>query len=411
MFGSSKSPFRLSACLAASVCAFPTFVSVAVAAPYSPDATTPGEAAVAGALDAIENPSGGLYDAITDSIDNLATSGERADALGQLSVRNYRLLPRLAIQSLDATDRAIRGYLVQRREAALDASASVPAIGDRTFNFMLSYGLKQGKYKARTDRPSANSDGRSIMAAADISPARGLIVGTTIGIDGIDANLDRSQRPRSTLFSVNVGGYASYTNGRYYVDATGSYARTEYKVRRQVGWTGFSDQLTSRPQGDNASGTVEAGAILRQGAVRAQPFVGLQYRYADLGGVLEQGGAAALAVAKYKTVSLRTSLGARVTATLGSTKTWSLRPSIEAEWQRELRNRPDSRIEAAFLAGGTPIFTLPSSRVLARDAGIVTAGLTAVHHERTAVRFAYTGEFSSERRVHGFSITLNRRLP
>lgn len=411
MLGSSMSPVRLSAFLAAAVCSLPTFVPVAVAAPYGPDASTPGEAAVAGALDAIENPSGGPYEPIASSIDDLTTSAERADALGQLSVRNYRLLPRLAVQSLDASDRAIRGYLAQRREAALDASAGVPAKGDRTFNFMLSYGLKQGRYKARTDRPSANSDSRSILAGVDVSPVRGLIVGATVGIDGIDANLDRSQRPRSTMFAASLGGYASYTSGRYYVDATTSYARTEYKVRRQIAWTGFSDQLTSRTDGDNAAGTIEGGAILQYGVLRAQPFVGLQYRYADLGGLLENGGPAALAVAKYRTQSVRSSLGARLTATLTSGKSWSLRPSIEAQWQRELRKNPDSRIEAAFLSGDTPIFTLPAGRVLARDAAIVTAGVTAVHGERTALRLSYTGEFSGDRRIHAFGITINRRLP
>lgn len=403
--------WRIGAALASTV----LFAGTALAAPYVPDARTPAEIAVAGALDVVGGRPTGPYVPITGAIDALPNADARAEALGQLSTRNYRLLPRMAIQSLDATDRALRGYLVQRREMAFDASPSVPQRGDRTLNMMVSYGLKQAKFKGRPDRPVANSDSRSILAAVDVTPMRGLIAGITMGIDGIDTNLDRSQRPRSTLFNASFGGYASYTDGRFYVDATAAYAKTDYKVRRQVAFSGFSDQLTSKPHGDNGAATVEAGMILQRGAIRAEPFGGLQYRYADLSGFAEQdvdapGGPAALGVARFRTQAVRSSLGTRLTASTGSGR-WTLRPSIEAQWQRELRARPDSRIEAVFLSGGTPIFTLPRSRVLARDAGLVSAGLTAVHGERTALRLSYTGEFSSDRRVHMFGVSLNRRLP
>ncbi|TCM35225.1 outer membrane autotransporter protein [Novosphingobium sp. ST904] len=409
---SSVMGIQLSARFAAAACAVSVaaigLASPALAAPYGPDATTPGEAAVAGALDAIANPATSTYGPMLDSIDDLPDASQRAAALNQLSPRNYRLLPRLAIQSMDATDREIRGYLVQRREMALDAGPDVPSSGDKTITFMLSYGLKQGKYEARTDRPSANSDSRSIRAGVDIAPVEGMILGATLGIDGLDANLDRSQQPRITQFNVNIGPYASYTNGKFYVDATAGYNRSYYKLRRQVSWTGFTDQLQARADGDNAAGTVEAGGILQVGALRAQPFAGLQYRYADVSGFAEHGGTAALGVARYKTESLRGSLGLRTTATVKK-GSWAIRPMVEAQWQRELRSHPDSRIEAIFLDGGTPIFTLPAGRY-ARNAAIVGAGLTAVHGDRTALRLSYNGELAKDRRVHAFAITASRRF-
>lgn len=402
----TASATRLSLTLAASLAVLGA--SSAQAQTYGPDATTPGEAAVAGALDAVASPDTSPYGPMLDSIAALPTSAERADALGQLGPRNYRLMPRLSIQSMDATDREIRGYLAQRREMMLDASPAVPVTGDRTFTGMVSYGLKQGKYKARIDRPSANSDSRSVRAAFDITPVPGLIVGASIGIDGLDANLDRSQRPRSTMFNAGVTPYASYTNGRFYVDATAGYTRSWYQLRRQVSWTGFNSQLQAGAEGDNASASAEAGGILQLGALRAQPFAGLQYRYADLGGIVESGGAASLAVAKFKTESVRGTLGLRASATLRK-GSWALRPSIDAQWQRELRSRPDSRIEATFASGGTPIFTLPPGRY-DRDAAIVGAGVSAVHGERTALRVSYSGEFANDRRVHGFAVTASRRF-
>ncbi|MFC6437913.1 autotransporter domain-containing protein [Novosphingobium resinovorum] len=88
---------------------------------------------------------------------------------------------------------------------------------------------------------------------------------------------------------------------------------------------------------------------------------------------------------------------------------WTLRPSVEAQWQRELRSRPESRIEAIFLQGGTPIFTLPSTRY-DRDGAVVGAGISAVYGERTALRLSYSGEFANDRRIHGFAITANHRF-
>lgn len=382
--------------------------SSAFAQTYGPDATTPGEAAVAGALDTIAAPSAGPYAPMLNAINALPDTAARADALGQLSPRNYRLMPRLSIQSMDTTDREIRGYLQQRREMALDASAAVPLSGDRTISVMGSYGLRQGKYKARADRPAANSDSRSIRAGFDVTPIPGLIVGASIGIDGIDAALDRTQRPRSTLFNAGVTPYASYSKGRFYVDATAGYTRSWYQLRRQVSYAGFNDQLQAGADGDNVAASVEAGGILKLGILRAQPFAGLQYRYADLGGIVESGGSASLAVAKFNSQALRSSLGMRASATV-IRGNWTLRPSVEGQWQRELRSRPESRIEAVFLNGGTPIFVLPSARY-DRDTAVVSASLTAVHGERTSLRLSYAGEFANDRRVHGFAVTGSRRF-
>ena len=377
-----------------------------LAAPYGPYAVTPGEASLAHTLDSA--PSSGDRAAMLASIDALPDAAARADALGQLTPRNYALLPRLAIQSMDAADREIRHYLVERRSIAMDAPADVPVSGDRTVHMMLTGGVKQARYEAGFDRPEARSDSRSLRFAIDVSPVRNLIVGATLGIDGIDARLDPAQRPRITLFNSQIGPYASFHNGRFYVDATAGYNFAEYKLRRQVGWIGFSDRLTASADGDGWAASGETGAMLRVGAVRVQPFAGLQYRHADVGGLREGGGAAAIEVAGYRTRLLRGTLGARASANVAAGN-WTLRPTIEAQWQRELRKRPDSRIEARFAAGDLPIFSLRPER-LDRDAGLVSASLTATHNSRLAVRLAYSGEYSNDRRVHAATLSLSRRF-
>ena len=400
--------FHRSVTAVVSLAALLPLANMAYAAPYGPDAVTPAEVAVAGALDSVASPATSPYADMLASIDDLANTGERADALGQLSPRNYRLLPRLAIQSMDASDSEIRGYLSERREQAWDAGTQARKPADQTVRFMLSFGLKQGGYKARTDRPQANSDSRSIRSGIDFSPVEGLILGATLGIDGIDANLDRSQHPRITQFNVDIGPYASYSTDKFYIDATSVYNRSYYKLRRQISWSGFSDQLRKNVSGDNAAATVEVGSILQLGALRAQPFAGLQYRYADVSGFVENGGAAALAVAQYKTESVRSSIGLRASTT-ARTGSWTVRPSVEAQWQRELRSNPDSRIEAIFADGGTPIFVLPASHY-ARNVAVVKAGLSAAKSDRLSVRLSYSGEFAADRHVHGFAVTASRRF-
>ena len=379
----------------------------ALAGPYAPYATTPGEAAVSAMLDAAPTPIGERA-AMLATIDALPDATARADALGQLSPRSYSLHPRLTIQSQDAADREIRHWLAQRRSMAIDAPASVPASGDRTIHMMLTGGVKQAHYKGRTDRPEAGSDSRSLRFAIDVTPVRGLIVGATLGIDGIDARLDPAQRPRVTLFTSSIGPYASFNNGRFYVDATVAYTLSEYKLRRQVGWVGFSDRMVAPVDGDGWAASGEAGAMLRAGPVRLQPLAGLHYRHADVSGFTENGGPAALQVAPFRTQSLRGALGARLSATTSAGR-WTLRPAIEAQWQRELRSRPDSRIEARFATRDLSIFTLRPTR-LARDAGLVNAGVSATWNNRTTVRLGYAGEYSSDRHVHAATLTVGRRF-
>lgn len=381
----------------------------AAAGPYTPYAITPGEAAVGQVLDAMPAAPTGDRAAMLGAIDALPTAAARADALGQLSPRAYSLLPRLSIQSMDAADREIRAYLAERRSIATDAPAEVPVQGDRTIHMMLTGGVKQASYKGRIDRPEAESDSRSLRFAIDVSPVKGLIVGTTLGIDGIDAKLDPAQRPRISLFNSSIGPYASYNEGKFYADVTAAYNFSEFKLRRQLGWTGFSGRQVAPTDGDGWAATVEAGGMFRAGAVRMQPFAGLSYRYADIGGFVEGGGGpAALEVAGYRTQSVRSSLGARASALL-ERGGWAIRPTVEGQWQRELRRRPDSRIEARFATRDLAIFTLQPTR-LARDAGLVSAGISATWHSRTAFRLGYSGEYSSDRHVHAATLSISRRF-
>ncbi len=381
----------------------------ALAAPQGPYAQTPGQAAVAASLDDPTVTPGADRAAMLASIGLLPTAAERADALGQLTPRDYALLPHLAITSMDFSDTTIRNYLAERRSVAADAPARVPTSGEGTINLMIDGALRQAGFDAGIDRPAANVDGRSFRVALDFRPVGNLVLGATLGIDNMDSGLDLAQRPRITLLTTYAGPYASYSNGKFYLDLTAGYQLSEQKLLRQVRWAGFDDRLwASLVEGDGWTATGELGGLFKAGGLRLQPFVGVQYRYADVSGFTEEGGPAALDVAQYNSRSVRSSLGARVSGTMSQGK-WAIRPTLEGRWQHELRDRPDSRIEARFATRDLDIFTL-NPAALGRDAGQVSAGITATHDSRTSFRLGFTGEYASDRHVNATTLTVSRRF-
>ncbi|MDB5686572.1 MAG: hypothetical protein JWR77_1161, partial [Rhizorhabdus sp.] len=337
------------------------------------------------------------------------TPTERASALGRLSPQAYTLLPRLVVQSLDAKDAQIQSYLADRRNGT-DSSPARTLGTKGGVNMMLMGDIRNAKYDGTTDRPQVKTDSRSIAFAIDYEARPGIIVGATVGIDGLDARLDPTTRPRITLFNSNVGTYASITNGRVYVNAAASYNYGDYKLRRQVDVGTFSNQLTANTDSDAWTASGETGYTLKRGKARIEPFAGLLYRNVSVSGFQEQGAAAALQVANYRTRSLQSALGVRASASpLIVRSNWSLRPTVQAEWRRELRGKGDSRIEARFASGGSPVFALQPTR-LARDFATASLGITATYKDRTSVRLAYNGQLSSDRQIHGAVLSLSRRF-
>jgi uncharacterized protein with beta-barrel porin domain len=364
---------------------------------------TPNQVAIGAALDAISGRTNAPRQSQIDAIRALPIAS-RGVALGQLSAQSYTLLPRLAIQSMDANETMLHNYIVTRRSIAESAPATVPMSGDGTINMTLMGDLRQATYKSAADRPRATTDSRSIAFAVDFSPIPGAIVGLSLGIDGVDARLDPA-RPRITSFNSHIGPYASISRGNVYLDASGSYNLSEYKLRRQFG----TDRLRINQDGDGWAASAETGYMLKRGVAEIQPFAGIHYRYADVAGFCETGGISALDVAPFRTRSLRSSVGARLSANVKH-GAWSFRPSAQAEWRRELFKSPERRMEFRFANGDVPsTFTLLPSQ-LKKDAAYMSAGITATRNSRTSFRLAYTGELASDRHINGFVATISRRF-
>lgn len=382
-------------------------MQIASAQTLASQGQTANQVAVGAGLDSIAATATGDRRTMINAIKALPDTASRANALGQISQQNYTLLPQLAIQSMDANEAMLHNYIVDRRSIAADAPASVPTIGDGTIHMMLTGNVRQAKYKSGRDRPRADSDSRALAFSIDVTPRTGLLIGVNLGIDGTDARLD-ANRPRITQFNSHIGPYISYSNGKFYIDTSASYNLSDYRLRREVNFAGFIDRLTATQLGDNWAASGETGLMLKMGKTRFQPFVGIHYRYADVSGFQEQGGTAALQVAKYRTQSVRSAVGARLSTTIDAGK-WSLRPTVSGEWRHELAKKPDSRIEARLASADVGIWTLQPAG-LKRDTANVSAGITATYNNRTSFRLAYVGEWGSDRHVNGATATISRRF-
>lgn len=392
---------------AAALIALAPIQSASAQAHFAGYGQTANQIAVGASLDTMIGAPTGERATLLSSIDALPTANGRADALAQLSPQSYSLLPRLAIQSLDAGTAMLGQYLVGRRTAEADGLEPIANATRGDINMALLGDIRSARYEARPDRPAARTDSRSIAFAIDYQPREGMIVGLTLGIDGLDARLD-PRRPRITLFNAHIGPYASITNGRVYLDGSLLYNSGDMKLRRQIDIPGFSNRLTAGAHSDGWAATAETGYMLQAKRIRIEPFAGLHYRYAGMDGFSERGGTAALDVAPYRTRSLQSSLGVRVSTAVVKGD-WTIRPTAQADWRRELRGHADSRIEARFATADLGAFAFSPTR-LARDQATVAANVSATYRERTRFRIGYAGQLSSDRRVHGLTLSVTRRF-
>ncbi len=384
-------------------------LALAVATPASAQSlasygATPGQVAAGAALDAAGNTAAATT--IANSIRALPDAYARADALGQLSAASFTLLPTLAIQSLDAVDAQIHNHLADRRDQ--DAHLNKPDFGK--LRVALMGDLRQAHYNTRPDRPYATSDSRSLSAAIDYKPSAGVVIGASIGVDGMDSQLGETP-PRISFMSYHIGPYASVTAGRAWIEGNMDYASANYKLFREVGFGSLDNRMTingSRSDDSWGASLATGYRLLNAGPVAIEPFAGLHYRYAHTPEFREAGGAAALDVASYKAESLRSALGGRASTTIVRGD-WTLQPSVSAEWRHELRGDVTSPIEARFVYAGGPVFTLNPDQP-GRNAGIYSAGLSTTWRDRTILRLSYRGEFANDRRINGFMATLSRRV-
>ena len=183
-----------------------------------------------------------------------------------------------------------------------------------------------------------------------------------------------------------IGGYGSYTQDNFYLDASFSYASDDYEVSRTVVYgdtscLSFDCATTAEAEydGDLFQTYGEFGWALAtgNGNTLITPFAGISYVSLKTDEFTETGaGDLNLIVEDTKAKSVQTKLGARVTWTSTSESGTVWIPEIRAEWRHEFKDNP-VEFDAALSGAPNANFTAIGSRFHG-DFAVIGAGVTAV---------------------------------
>ena len=391
------------ASLVASLPAGPGFNFTGLAFTQIPFAALTGTAntlAAANALDRFTGvPSNGLVQ-LFGAFDGLATDAERSAELARLTPGSFALLPELVFQSINNQDNVVRGYLRDVRAGGTGRGDMTTLGADGRVGMFLVAGGRTGNLDGDIDRSRTEYGARSVSGGLDYRFSPGFLIGAFGGYDRAEARLNDVSE-QSDIDSWYAGGYASANIGAFFIDAHGSYGKTDFDLRRGIGTLGSTQLANTDSENWQAAGVT--GISLDLGAIRAEPFVGVRYARVDLDGFSEVGGPAALTVSGDRVESLQSVVGLKLAGNVPIGGSTVLRPHVRGEWRREFENDGARLIVANFadagIAGPFAFTTTP----LGRDYAAIGAGFTVSGASKLSLVIDYSGEITGDRNIHGIT--------
>ena len=360
---------------------------------------------VGGVLDRFVGlPSAGLI-SLFGALDTLPTDADRAAALGQLGPGSFARLPELVFQSSDSIDQTLRRYQRDARARGTDDSATAVRFGaDRKIGMFLvgngRFGYL-GKDTAGGNRTSYGATGA--VGGIDYRLTDKILVGGFGGYDMGRARLDRYSA-QSDIDTWYAGGYASLGYGPIYVDAHGSYGKTDFNLRRTVAFGNYSQFNSAKTKSENwaAAGTV--GASVKFMGLEAEPYGGVTYTHVRLDDFSERTAQlTSLAVfGRHGIESLQAIGGLRLGAAIpiAGTQT-TVRPSIRGEYRHEFDDTKARTLTAVLGDPGVNAPFLFTTTPLARDFAAIGAGFTVSGASPLSLVVDYNGEVGKDRSIHG----------
>lgn len=364
---------------------------------------TPNQLAVAQRLDAFTgNPSAGLLTFLT-TLDALPSDAARASAFGQLGPSAYSILPETVLQTNEFVDSTLRRYLRDARAGGTgndDTSATTGS--DRAIGGFLVGTGRDGRFKARGDRDQVDYGATGVIAGLDMRLAPTTLIGVTGGYDHADVRLNPIT-PNSSAKSWFVGGYGTVGLGPLYVDVAGTYGKTDFGLKRNVAFTGFSSNAVADTDARYWSISGTTGLSFDLGGFELEPYGGARYVDVKVDGFSEGVGLTDLTVGDQDVESLQSIAGLRIGADykVGGA---SVRPSIRGEWRHEFKNDGGRIIAASFNGGGISTPFTYTSTPMGKDYAVVGAGLTISGNSPVAVVLDYTGQFKGGYDIHGIQV-------
>jgi uncharacterized protein with beta-barrel porin domain len=365
---------------------------------------TANQRAVGTALDRFTGVPGTDLVGLFGGLDSLATDADRADALGQLGPASFAILPELVIQSANFQDTTIRRYLRDARAGGTGSDDTTALVGaDRRVGMFLVANGRTGRFDADIDRNRTEYGAAGVIAGLDFRITPTILIGVTGGYDAAEARLNnRSQQ--SDIDSWFAGAYATVGVGPFYIDAHGSFGRTDFDLRRTVSIGTFSANTRAQPRSENVTAAATAGLSLQFGGLEVEPYGGARYVRVKLDGFSEGTGLTALTVSRSEVESLQSIAGLRLGASVpvggGSAV---LRATVRGEWRHEFENDRSRLIVANFNGAGIGTPFAFQTTPFNDDFAAVGAGFTVSGRSPLSLVVDYSGEIGPDRSIHGIT--------
>ncbi|WP_096700831.1 autotransporter outer membrane beta-barrel domain-containing protein [Magnetospirillum sp. 15-1] len=199
------------------------------------------------------------------------------------------------------------------------------------------------------------ADTYGLAFGADAKVAEPLRLGLSFayartGVDDAGAREGSGQTINSYIGSL----YGTYTAPRWYLDGAVTYGHHSYDGTRVINIAGAARQTAKSSYGGNQYGAkAELGVPFAVGAgVTLTPLAGLAYNHLRQDGYTEKDAAAALTVGSSNTDSIKSSLGAKASATIAQWREWNVRPNARAVWSHEFNTKAHDQT-SAYVDGGS----------------------------------------------------------
>jgi len=395
---------------------------------YTLVAETDNQRNVARALDSFIPERGNDQETVSIALD-LQSEGQYPDAFDQIAPTFYESLTDITIEQANAQNQNLaqrasalrlgaRGFQAIGIEAPLvhdkdgksvmDAKDGKDILSPAPDNKWGVWVQGNGNFARATNAsqvPNYNFESGGFLAGADYRWSENFVTGLYAGYQGTYAKYNNGGR--TTINSVQFGGYASYDNGGFYADTIVGGGYSAYAVKRPIAFSTVDRTASSRPDGGQLNTYLGLGYDWEVGNFTFGPIVSGQYTYAGIAPFTENGADSLnLSVGQQNANSLRTSLGGRIAYTWKLTDSITLIPEGRMFWQHEFLENP--RNIGATLDGGNGQSFGYTTSTPDRDAGFAGAGIIGQFGPNWNAYFYYNADFGRQDFVsHAISTGLN----
>jgi outer membrane autotransporter protein len=361
-------------------------------------ATTPNQTATATATDSLP-ATGGVGSAVLNTPDTNATRAAFDALSGEALASAKGVLISSSVLVRDTTFDRLRDVLCtdggqdsQTRRAGCVASDDKPSLWVQGFG---DWGHTFG---------TANSAGMSQTTGGFLTGVDIPVSDWRLGIFGgySRTNFDAATRASSGASDTyHLGAYGGTLLGDVRLRVGASYSWSGIDTERLVAFDTFTNDLRASYNAGTAQVFGEIGRAFQVNRISLEPFANLAYVGIHTRGFSETGGDAALTSRPDTTQDMFATFGVRPSTEISIGSISAVLRGM-AGWRHTFGDiTPSSLVSFA----GSTAFTVTGAPI-AKEAGVVEAGISANLSDSAAIGLTYGGQFSNRETDHGIRGTL-----